>query len=71
MVENPQEIIDYGVFKGFNIFVFLIVVFQAINGLVSLSNSLVLSAPLDNFVTGVPREWRWLSNIVTIFIKAS
>lgn len=36
MVENPQEIIDYGVFKGFNIFVFLIVVFQAINGLVSL-----------------------------------
>jgi UDP-sugar transporter A1/2/3 len=36
MVENPQEIIDYGVFKGFNIFVFLIVVFQAVNGLVTI-----------------------------------
>ncbi len=35
MSENPEEIIKYGVFKGFNIYVFIIVVLQALTGLVS------------------------------------
>lgn len=35
MSENPEEIIKYGVFKGFNIFVLIIVVLQALTGLVS------------------------------------
>lgn len=34
MAENPQEIIDHGLLKGFNIVVVGIIVLQALNGLV-------------------------------------
>lgn len=34
MTENPEEIIKYGLFKGFNIYVFFIILLQAITGLV-------------------------------------
>lgn len=54
MTENPEEIIKYGVFKGFNIFVFVTIILQAMTGLVS--NVLNLLFPLSHLLI---REWHW------------
>jgi hypothetical protein len=43
MSENPEEIIKYGVFKGFNIYVLIIVLLQALTGLVSFFFYLVVN----------------------------
>ena len=36
MSENPEEIIKFGIFKGFDFYVMMVVVLQALTGLVSL-----------------------------------
>lgn len=56
MTENPEEIIKYGVFKGFNIFVFVTIILQAMTGLVSDVMTSLLS-PLSPFC--IIRAWHW------------
>ena len=43
MTENPEELIRYGFFKGFNIYVAVIIVLQAMTGLVRFRLSIKIS----------------------------
>jgi hypothetical protein len=37
MTENPEEIIKFGFFKGFNVLVVIVIIMQAMTGLVVIS----------------------------------